>query len=546
MRLARLGSLAVATGFLFGVVAGGSGGVWAASQVRHAASTQVFVEALSQNPDHLIPEMGFLSADNGPDQLMYDGLVRLGLNGKWEPDLATRWAHNATGTVWQFWLRHGVKWSDGQPFTAQDVLYTDKFASNPKINLSYVTGFNDITSVSAPNQYEVIYHLQKPLAMFLADVGGAAILPAHIFAGLTPTQINHGQYQSAQNPVVTGPYTLQSWVQNSSLTFVANPTYWGPKPKIAKFVFQVITNPNTAALDLEAGTVQMDSGLPPQYVSAAQNWPGVTLSRSIQATYSLVQLDEFHFLKETPVRVALNLASPKALIVQKIMKGQAVVAYGDQVPGGIWYDPHLPHPGYEPAQALKILLGDGFKKIKSASAPAGFWLYKGGQRLAVPIWTLAGNQQFDDMAAAESQAWENIGVYAPVGTLSAPDLFGQNGPQFNGKDEAIIFGWGQGVFPDDQIDFNWAEYPCKSATSNSENCERYSNPQMDVLTHNGAYTVNVAKAQAIYDKVQSLEISTVPIIFLFWSDGYTAYDSQLQGFRQTVYGTSLPWTWSLK
>ena len=146
----------------------------------------------------------------------------------------------------------------------------------------------------------------------------------------------------------------------------------------------------------------------------------------------------------------------------------------------------------------------------------------------------------------ESQSWENIGVYAPVGTLSVPDLFGQNGPQFNKKDEALIFSWGQGVFPDDQIDFNWQEYPCLTATSNSEDCERYSNAQMDVLTKEGAYTVNQAKAKAIYDQVQKLEITTVPIIFLFWYDGYTGVSSRLQGFRETVYGTTYPWTWSLK
>ena len=69
---------------------------------------------------------------------------------------------------------------------------------------------------------------------------------------------------------------------------------------------------------------------------------------------------------------------------------------------------------------------------------------------------------------------------------------------------------------------------------------------MDVLTKEGAYTVNQAKAKAIYDQVQKLEITTVPIIFLFWYDGYTGVSSRLQGFRETVYGTTYPWTWSLK
>lgn len=547
MHASRFRQLALAAG-MASMVVGTSAGVGAAASrpTARAASSGVLTWILPQNPDRLIPEMGVLSADNAPNSLLWDGLVRLGINGQWQPDLATKWTHSNNGKVWTFYLRHGVKWSDGSSFTSADVAYTYQFVSNPKINTSYVTGFNDIATLKTPNPYEVVYVLKQPLAMFLADVGGAAILPAHIYQKLTPAQIDKGQYPSANAPVGTGPYTLQSWVQNSTLTFVANPNYWGPKPKIPKIVFEVVTNTNTAAVDLRSGNAMIEDNIPPQYVSAARHWPGVTLYKSIAATYELIQLDEFHFLKERPVRVALNLATPKAQIVQKIMKGQAVVAYGDQVPGGIWYDPHLPHPGYDTSKALGILLKDGFKKVKSANAPAGFWLYKGGQRLSVPIWTIAADQTPDNIAQVESQSWESIGVYAPVGTLSVPDLFGQNGPQFNGKDEALIFGWGQGVFPDDQIDFNWAEYPCKSATSNSEDCERYSNAQMDVLTKEGAYTVNQAKAQQIYDKIQALEISTVPIIFLFWYDGYSGVSSHVKGYRETVYGTTYPWTWSLQ
>jgi peptide/nickel transport system substrate-binding protein len=539
---------ALATVAALSALAMSAGATAAATPARavKAASASVLTWILPQNPDHLIPEMGSLAADNNPDSLLWDGLVRMNLNGQWVPDLATSWTHSKNGKVWTFFLRHGVKWSDGQPFTAADVAYTYAFVSNPKINTTYVTGFNDIAKLATPNQYEVVYTLKKPLAMFLADVAGSSILPAHIYSKLTPTEINDGKYPSAEAPIGTGPYTVQSWVQNSTLTMVANPNYWGPKPKIQKIVFEIVTNPNTAAVDLESGNVEIDQDIPPQYVNAAKGWSGVRLYQSINATYDLIQLDEFHFLKDQNVRVALNLDTPKAQIVAKIMKGQAVVAYGDQVPGGIWYDPHLPHPGYDPSKALALLLKDGFKKVPTKGAPAGFWLSKDGQRLSVPLWTIAADQSEDDIALVVSEAWEAIGVYAPVTTLSVSDLFGQNGPQFNGKDEALIFSWGQGVFPDDQIDFNWAEYPCTSATSNSEDCERYSNTEMDALTEEGAYTVNQAKAQQIYDKIQSLEISTVPIIFLFWYDGYAGVSSNVVGYKATVYGTTYPWTWSLK
>jgi peptide/nickel transport system substrate-binding protein len=514
-------------------------------RVSRAPASNTFVWAVSENPDSLVPEMGYLLVDYiTTDVLMYDGLVRLGLNGQWQPDLATKWHTNANGTQWTFYLRHGVRWNDGQPFTAADVVETWKFNTNPAIKHSYVTGWNLIKSVATPNQYEVVFNMSQPLGQFLPDIGASAILPAHVFAHLTPTEINDYKYPSAAHPVGTGAYMLKKWVQNSTLTLVPNPYYWGPKPKISKIVLEVIPDTTTQELDLESHAVNMATVLP-QYVAQAKHWSGVTLYHAINADYELVQLDEMHFLKDLTVRRALNLDTPKSAIVSKIMKGQAVVAYGDQVPGGIWYDPKLPHPGYNPSEALKMLLADGFKKVPSSTAPAGFWLYKGGKRLSVPIWAIAGSTAEDNLAQVEGESWERIGVYAPVGTLSISALFAQTGPQFNGKDEALIYSWDQGPFPNDQVSFDWQKYPCLNANSATDDCSRYNNPVMSKLTQEGAAAVNVAKAKAIYDKIQQLEISTVPIIFLFWYDSYTGVSSNLHGFKETVYGTTKPWTWSL-
>ncbi len=214
-----------------------------------------------------------------------------------------------------------------------------------------------------------------------------------------------------------------------------------------------------------------------------------------------------------------------------------MVAFGDQVPGGYWYDPHLHAPAFNLQAAAKLLKEAGFKKGK------GGWLYKDGIELAVPIWALSDDPTDDDIEQVVSADWEKIGVYSPVHTAGASLLFGAKGPQFNGKMEALIFSWGQGVFPDDTIDFN-SSYAVTSSTSPGENVERYDNPLMNRLTVEGTTFTSNAKRRQVYWDIQKLEIETVPIIFLYWDKSDFAYSVHLKGFRQTTFATSPVWDWS--
>lgn len=492
-----------------------------------------FINVINGNPKTLDPLTHTLLIESVADRVMFQGLYRLNRKDKWTAALATAYKVSNQGLTYTFTLRKGVKWSDGKPFTSKDVWFTWKAVTNPKIRISYATGWKNISNVTTPNKYTVVFHLKKAYAPFMANIASYSIVPYHILGKMSASQINKGSFNT--HPIGTGPYMLKKWTPSAELDFVPNPYWYGPKPQISRYILKIVPNPQTAVNMLKTGAVDMVAPIAPNLLSQVKSSKNVKLAKSLQAVYGLVQLNEWHFLKDVNVRRALDWATPKKQIVQKIMHNQAIVAHGDQVPGGYWYDPNIPRRHFSLSKAASILKKDGFVK-------KGKWLYKNGKRLNVPIDTITGFTNYVDIAQVLSADWEKIGIYAPVTTMSLSAIFGQNGPQFNHKDAAEIFGWGQGVFPDDTIDFN-SKYIPKTASSPGENGERYNNPQMNKLTVAGTSTVSRTARKKIYDKIQLLEHQTVPLIFLYWLDGYTAINKNLHGYKQNVFGSSPIWTW---
>ncbi|PSR34522.1 MAG: hypothetical protein C7B46_05190 [Sulfobacillus benefaciens] len=509
-----------------------------------AASSPPLVEAIGQNPDNLTPALGALAVDNVPTTLMDLGLIYLSYKDTWAPGIATSWSESKNGLEYTFNLNPKAEWSDGTPLTSADVVYTWHYMTNPKIQITYDTGWNYVKNVVAEGPHKVVFQLTQPYAPFYSTVGSGTIVPKHIFDKWTPAQINHGIYDKG-TPVVDGPYILTKWVTDEQLTFAPNPHWFGPPVHIKKIIVQIVPNSDTQFNMLATGKLTM-GGIPAADISEINTLHGYNIVKTLEPTYNLIQLDEDHFLKDVNVRRALDWATPKQQIVTDIMHGMAVVAHGDQVPGGYFYDPNVPHRSFDLQKAAQILAADGFTK------GAGGWLYKDGQELTVPIWTGSTSQSDMNIAQVVSQDWEKIGVYAPVHTAGWSIVFGNGtpsnpGPQVNGKDEALIFSWGQGVFPDDTIDFN-SEYVPKSPfqPSPQENSERYINYTMDKLQAEGVTLSSRPARRKVYDQIQLLEQKTLPLIFLFWYKDDTAISTHLHGYIQTTFGNTPPWDWSLQ
>ena len=169
------------------------------------------------------------------------------------PDLATEWSWNEDGTELTFYLRDGVRWHDGQPFTASDVKCTwdmllgksaAKFRINPRRSWYW-----NLDRVTNNGNYEAVFHVKQPQPALIALLasGYSPVYPCHV----SPQDMR-------QHPVGTGPFKFVSYKRNESIRLTRNPDYWKPdRPYLDGIDWTIIPNRSTALLAFAAGTLDM-------------------------------------------------------------------------------------------------------------------------------------------------------------------------------------------------------------------------------------------------------------------------------------------------
>ncbi|MGD9617789.1 MAG: ABC transporter substrate-binding protein [Alphaproteobacteria bacterium] len=169
------------------------------------------------------------------------------------PDLAESWTVSEDGTELTFKLRHGVKWHDGEDFTAADVkctwdLLQGKAPEKLRINARPAWWAN-LDHVTADNEYQATFHLKRPQPSFLAllAAGFSPVYPCHV----SPQQMR-------QHPIGTGPFKFVEFKPNQSIKLARNPDYWKKGlPYLDGIEYTIIPNRSTATLAFRAGTVDM-------------------------------------------------------------------------------------------------------------------------------------------------------------------------------------------------------------------------------------------------------------------------------------------------
>ncbi len=185
--------------------------------------------------------------------VVFDQHVRQNSLASIVPDLATGWSWSEDGTAVTFSLRHGVKWHDGQKFTAKDVQCTwdlilekstEKLRFNPRKSI-----YRNLDQVTTSGDYEVIFHLKRPQPQFLMllAAGFSAIYPCHV----PPAQMR-------QHPIGTGPFKFVEFKPNEDIKVTRNPDYWKPGlPYLDGIEYTIIRDRSTANLALVSGNVDM-------------------------------------------------------------------------------------------------------------------------------------------------------------------------------------------------------------------------------------------------------------------------------------------------
>jgi len=271
------------------------------------------------------------------NQNIYEPLVRRNRELGVEPALATRW-EQPSPTVWRFHLRDGVAFSDGTPFTADDVLFSYERARGPGSNVTAY--FASVKEARVVSPLVIEFETHRPNPIFIEEITGWGIMSrgwaernnAARTADLTARQENF----ATRNAVGTGPFVLVSREPDRRTVLAPNPRWWDrPEHNLTRVEFNVVANDATRVAALISGEVDMVYTVPPQDTQRLSRTPGIRIHQQSELRTIYLGMDQSRDellksdvrgrnpLRDVRVRRAMQLAIDNEAIVRTVMRGQA-------------------------------------------------------------------------------------------------------------------------------------------------------------------------------------------------------------------------------
>jgi peptide/nickel transport system substrate-binding protein len=331
-------------------------------------------------------------------RLVFEGLTRPDESGRPVPVLAESWKL-LNDTTWQFTLRRGLKFTNGEPFTAEAVKWNLDRAHDPK-NTVFAARVSAITAVEVQNDHTVTVRTKQPFASLLGNLMAILMLPPQYFQKVGPQGF-------ATAPVGTGPYRVVGFTPDSVIRLERNEGYWGPKPAPAAVTFRMLPEPATRVAALQAGELDVAYHVPPETIDQLKG-AGIDVF-PVQVGQALIFVlaqpkTTIEPLKSKLVRQAINYAVDKDAIIKAFTRGMARRLEGQVVgPDGFGYTDKVKAYPYDPAKAKALL--------KEAGYPNGFKVKMNGT---------AGRYPEDkEVSQAVAQYLKQVGIDVELTLLEA-------------------------------------------------------------------------------------------------------------------------------
>jgi peptide/nickel transport system substrate-binding protein len=298
---------------------------------------------------------------------MFESLLERNQSLKLVPALAAEMPKLVAPTTWEFKLRRGVKFHNGEGFTADSVKFSIERLANPANKLRGSSSFAPIDRVEIVDPYTVRIHTKKPWPVFLSHIAlrQAAMYPPKEHAGKDAAAIS-------RNPIGTGPYRFVRWSKDEEIVMEAFPGYWGGAAKIKTIVFKPIPDDAVRVAALQNGEIDVAVNIPPHMAGIIDKHPKLFLStapsiRTIQLMIYTHQMDGSHKptgpyppTADKRVRQALAAAVDADEIIKGVMDGKAVRVATMLTSLHFGFDPSLKPIKQDLARSKKLLAEAGF------------------------------------------------------------------------------------------------------------------------------------------------------------------------------------------
>ncbi len=486
------------------------------------AHGDMIIEGSIGDASVLLPVLASDSASFAVTGQVFNGLLKYDKDIKLVGSLAERWDISEDKLKIRFFLRKGVKWQDGKPFTSKDVEYTYKVYVDPKTPTAYATDFLRVKEFKVLDDHTVEVTYDKPYAPALGS-WTQGILPSHLLKGKDITQS-----PLKRHPIGTGPYRFKEWNTGEKIVIDAYPDYFEGRPYINRVVTRVIPDRATMFLELKAGRVDNMPLTPMQYQRQTQTkWFKENFNKykylSFGYTYLGYNLKDWKF-KDKLVRQALTTAINRESMLQGVLLGLGRVAYAPYKPDTIWHNPNVKKFPYDPEKAKKMLAEAGWKDTDGDGI-----LDKDGKPFEFTIITNQGNDERKNAATIVQRDLRQVGISVKI-RIYEWSAFLKNFINKR-KFEACLLGWGIGIEPN-QIDI----WNSKKTGEHELNFISYNNPEVDRLLELGVSTYDAKERKKYYDKFQEIIAEDQPYTFLWVGEALPIISSRFHGIKPAAIG----------
>jgi len=472
---------------------------------------------LAAEPSTLDPHFHNMAPNNAMTRNLFDALVEQDERKQIGPGLATAW-RTVDPTTWEFKLRPNVKFHNGAPFTAQDVVFSlCRVPQVPNSPSPFTVSMKAVAGVEAVDPLTVRVRTAKPYPLMAIDLSSVRIVSASTGKVTGPIVFKKSgcegiaayptteEFNSGKAAIGTGPFKFKQFVKGDEVVLARNDAYWGRKPAWETVTFKPIPSDGPRVAALLAGDVDMIENPPSQDLPKLRKNPKVTVVDTLSSRVIYIELDvqpgptkgvkvaDRNPLHDPRVRQALSIAIDRKAIDTRIMGGQAEPASQILTTGLFGSDPDLKVAPFDPKKARELLAAAGYAK--------GFEL-----TLTTPNDRYMNDEK---IAQAIAQYWTRIGVKTTVDAMTKSVFFSRRAKK---EFSVALSGWGTNT--------GEASSPLKAMVAcvnrelgyGTNNYINYCNEKLDAALTEALSTIDDAKRGALYRRAMDIAIGDAAVI----------------------------------
>jgi peptide/nickel transport system substrate-binding protein len=471
------------------------------SRNRGSADPQTVNFLIESMPTNLDPRIGTDAQSEHLDGLIFSSLLAHDARMNIVPDLAESW-ETPDPLTYVFHLRRGVKFHDDRPLASADVKFTFDSILSGALKSPKRGAFHLVTSVDAPDDATVVFHLSEPYASFLWNLTRPGV-------GIVPR--NSGN-EVSQHPMGSGPFRFVSMQTDEEIVLERNSDYFGGAPKLERVRFRIVPDAIVRALELRKGTADVAlNSLSPDMVETLKTEPGISVNEAAGTPVAYISFNcDDPILAHKEVRQALAYATDRETLITYLYRGQARAASSLLPPNHWAYDSSVKKYDYDPTHAQQLLDAAGFKRGT------------GGVRFHLTLKT-STEESSRLLSEALADQWKRIGVVLDLRPLESATL---NSDIAHGSFQLYTYRWYGGNSDPDIFEYVFSS---KKFPPDGANRGHYKNPVLDTLLDQARVELDREKRRAILSRIQSIVADDEPYINLWYMDNVCVYRNRLSG-----------------